>query len=100
MPFRYDLLELLVNPTVAYLLLLVGFAGLAFEAFNPGGLAPGVIGAIALVLGLYGTAQLPVTAAGVLLLLVALLRWTAKLKKEISAVASQIPPLRPSSRRT
>jgi membrane-bound serine protease (ClpP class) len=80
MPFQYDLLELLVNPTVAYLLLLVGFAGLAFEAFNPGTFAPGVIGAIALVLGLYGTAQLPVTAAGVILLLVALGFFVAELK--------------------
>src|SRR5690348_1416761 len=36
MPFQYDLLELIVNPTIAYLLLTAGFAGLAFEFFSPG----------------------------------------------------------------
>jgi membrane-bound serine protease (ClpP class) len=72
MPLHLELLQLLVNPTIASLLLLAGLAGIAIEVFNPGGIAPGVLGAIALVLGLYGTAQLPVTAAGVILLLLAL----------------------------
>lgn len=71
-PFQYELMQLLVNPTIASLLLVVGLIGLAIEIFSPGGIAPGVLGAIALVLGLYGTAQLPVTAAGVLLLALAL----------------------------
>jgi membrane-bound serine protease (ClpP class) len=72
MPFQYDLLELLVNPTIAYLLLTAGFAGIAFEFFSPGMVAPGVLGALALILGLFGTAQLPVNAAGVVLFLVAI----------------------------
>lgn len=72
MPVHYQVLQILVNPTVASLLLLVGLAGLAIELFSPGGIVPGVIGAIALVLGLYGTAQLPVTAAGVVLLVLAI----------------------------
>ena len=71
-PFQYALLQLLVNPTVASLLLLAGLVGLALELFNPGALVPGVLGALSLVLGLYGTAQLPVTAAGVILLMLAL----------------------------
>jgi membrane-bound serine protease (ClpP class) len=72
MPFHLEALQLLVNPTIASLLLLAGLAGVAIEIFSPGGIAPGVLGAIALILGLYGTAQLPVTAAGVVLLLLAL----------------------------
>jgi membrane-bound serine protease (ClpP class) len=72
MPFHLEVLQLLVNPTIASLLLLAGLAGLAIEIFSPGGIAPGVLGAIALILGLYGTAQLPVTATGVILLLLAL----------------------------
>jgi membrane-bound serine protease (ClpP class) len=72
MPFHLEALQLLVNPTVASLLLLAGLAGLAIELLSPGGIAPGVLGCIALLLGLYGTAQLPVTAAGVALLLLAL----------------------------
>ncbi|MFL5827326.1 MAG: NfeD family protein [Thermoleophilaceae bacterium] len=80
MPFQYDLLELLVNPTVAFLLLTAGFAGIAFELFNPGIVAPGALGAVALVLGLFGTSQLPVNAAGVLLLVVALVLFVLELK--------------------
>ncbi len=68
MPFAFEAIQLLVNPTVASLLLLAGVAGLAIELLAPGGMAAGVLGAIALVLGLYGTAQLPVTAAGIALL--------------------------------
>jgi membrane-bound serine protease (ClpP class) len=68
MPFVFELLEILVNPNVAYLLLLIGLVGMAIELFSPGLIAPGAIGVISFLLGLYGTAQLPVTAAGVLLL--------------------------------
>ncbi len=71
MPFRYELLQVLVNPNVAFLLLLIGFAGLALEAFAPGTLIPGAIGAVALLLGLLGTIQLPVAAIGVVLLVLA-----------------------------
>jgi len=80
MPFQYDLLELLVNPTIAYLLLTAGFAGLAFEFFSPGAVAPGVLGALALILGLFGTAQLPVNAAGVVLFLTAIVLFILELK--------------------
>jgi membrane-bound serine protease (ClpP class) len=80
MPFQYDLLELLVNPTIAYLLLTAGFAGLAFEFFSPGMVAPGVLGALALILGLFGTAQLPVNAAGVVLFLTAVVLFILELK--------------------
>jgi membrane-bound serine protease (ClpP class) len=72
MPLHLAALQLLVQPTIASLLLLAGLAGIAIEIFNPGGIAPGVLGAIALVLGLYGTAQLPVTASGVILIVLAL----------------------------
>jgi membrane-bound serine protease (ClpP class) len=69
MPLQYDLLQILVNPTVAYLLLLGGLMLLAIELFAGGGLiAPGIFGALSLILGAYGTALLPVTFVGVLLL--------------------------------
>jgi membrane-bound serine protease (ClpP class) len=73
MPFIYQVLELLVNPNVAYLLILVGILGLIIEAFSPGLIAPGTIGVISLLLGLYGSFQLPVSLAGVLLLLAGIL---------------------------
>jgi membrane-bound serine protease (ClpP class) len=72
MSFQYQVQQLLVNPTVAYLLLLAGLAGIAIEIFSPGLVGPGLFGAIALIMGLYGTAQLPVTAAGIVLLVLGL----------------------------
>jgi membrane-bound serine protease (ClpP class) len=71
MPLQYEILQILVNPTVAFLLLSVGLLGLAIELFSPGAIVPGTLGLISFLLGAYGTAQLPVTAAGILLLAVA-----------------------------
>jgi membrane-bound serine protease (ClpP class) len=71
MPFKYDVLQVLVNPNVAFLLLLVGFVGITLEFFAPGTILPGAIGAISLLLGIFGTVQLPVAAIGVVLLILA-----------------------------
>ena len=68
MPFHYEVLQLLVNPTIAFLLLLVGLVGLAIELFSPGLILPGTLGAISFVLGAFGSAQLPVTAVGIALI--------------------------------
>ena len=71
MPLQYDVLQILVDPNVAFLLLLVGMVGIALEVFSPGAIIPGATGAISLLLGLIGSAQLPVEAIGVVLLIVA-----------------------------
>ena len=71
MPFQYELLQLIVNPTIAFLLLTLGVIGLAIEVLSPGTFVPGGFGLVALLLGLYGTAQLPVRLTGVLLLVLA-----------------------------
>jgi membrane-bound serine protease (ClpP class) len=63
-----QILGLLANPNVAFLLMLIGVYGLIFEFANPGAVAPGVIGAIALILGLYALNQLPLNYAGLTLL--------------------------------
>jgi membrane-bound serine protease (ClpP class) len=71
-PFEPDALTrglgLLSNPNVAFLLMLIGIYGLIFEFSNPGIFAPGVIGVICLVLGLYALNQLPLDYAGLALL--------------------------------
>jgi membrane-bound serine protease (ClpP class) len=65
------LLHAVVSPELAFLLLLVGIFGLIFEVYNPGiGLA-GVLGAVALLLGLYGLFVLPTNWLGVLLIVLA-----------------------------
>jgi membrane-bound serine protease (ClpP class) len=70
MTFQYQVLQLLVNPTIAYLLLLVGLVGIAIEVLSPGLILPGTLGAVSFLLGAYGTAQLPVTAVGIALLVI------------------------------
>jgi len=66
--WRNRLLAAITEPTVAYLLLLVGLYGLMFEGFNPGVLFPGVIGGICLLLALYALQVLPVNYAGLALI--------------------------------
>jgi membrane-bound serine protease (ClpP class) len=68
LPLQYQLLEIIVNPNVAYLLLLAGIVGIAIELFSPGLIIPGTLGAVSFLLGLYGSAQLPVNFVGVVLL--------------------------------
>jgi membrane-bound serine protease (ClpP class) len=55
---RARLLMVLTNPSIALILLTIGVYGLLFEFMSPGAVAPGVIGALCLLLGLYGL-QLP-----------------------------------------
>ncbi|TCM84533.1 NfeD family protein [Rhodovulum steppense] len=58
------ILSVLSNPNVALVLMMVGVYGLIFEFLSPGGIGPGVIGAICLTLGLYALNQLPLDFAG------------------------------------
>jgi membrane-bound serine protease (ClpP class) len=69
MDWRTRLLAVITNPTVAYLLVLVGIYALIFEFMNPGLILPGVVGAIALLLALYALHLLPVNYAGLALML-------------------------------
>jgi len=69
MTFKERLLLLLTNPTVAYILLLLGVYGLFFELQNPGTIFPGVVGGICIILGFYALQLLPVNYAGVALIL-------------------------------
>ena len=65
-------LGLLTDPSIVYLLLLAGIGGIAFELSHPGVFAPGVVGAICLLLGGYGLNLLPVSYAGLALALLGL----------------------------
>lgn len=67
--WRTRVLAVITNPTVAYLLILVGVYALIFEFMNPGLVLPGVVGAIALLVALYALHLLPVNYAGLALML-------------------------------
>jgi membrane-bound serine protease (ClpP class) len=70
--WRTQLLSVITDPSVAYILLLVGIYGLFFEFYSPGMLLPGVVGAIALVTALFALHWLPINYAGLGLLLLGL----------------------------
>jgi membrane-bound serine protease (ClpP class) len=70
-PFKFQLLELLVNPNTVFLLFTLGLLGLGFELFHPGAILPGALGGISLIIALFGLAQLPINIAGLLLILLA-----------------------------
>ena len=68
MGWMEQLLQLLADPTVAYILLSLGSLGLFLELSNPGAILPGVVGGLFLLLALYGLGTLPVNWTGVLLI--------------------------------
>ena len=77
--WRTRLLSVITNPSVAYLLLLVGIYGLIFEGYNPGAIVPGVVGAICLLLAAYALQLLPVNYAGLALIALGVVLMIAEL---------------------
>lgn len=72
-------LDFLANPTLASLLITLGFMGLIFELANPGMIFPGVAGVIAMVLGFIGFGVMPVDTAGLVLIALALILFALEL---------------------
>ncbi|MBO6634818.1 MAG: nodulation protein NfeD [Parvibaculum sp.] len=70
--FMTQLLAVIGNPNVAFLLMMIGVYGIIFELSNPGSFGPGILGAICLLLGLYALNQLPLDYAGVALIVLGL----------------------------
>ncbi|MEQ8800203.1 MAG: NfeD family protein, partial [Salinisphaeraceae bacterium] len=66
--WRDRLLAIITNPTVAYILMMIGIYGLILEGYNPGALVPGTVGGICLLVALFAFQILPVNFAGLALL--------------------------------
>ena len=77
---RIKILNTLSDPNIAYLLMMLGFYGILFELMHPGAILPGVIGGLALLVGLFALQTLPVNYVGILLILFAMLLFILDVK--------------------
>lgn len=80
MSWRYRFLDIISNPTIAYIFLMLGIYGVFFELSNPGAILPGVVGGIFLILAFYSLQMLPINFAGLALILFAIVLFIAEIK--------------------
>jgi membrane-bound serine protease (ClpP class) len=80
MPFKYKFLSYLSDPNVAYLLMMLGIVGILFEVYSPGAIFPGVAGGISIILALYAFQTIPISFAGVSLILLGIIFFILEVK--------------------
>ncbi|MGB8656847.1 MAG: nodulation protein NfeD [Candidatus Zixiibacteriota bacterium] len=77
---RDRILDVITNPTIAYILLTLGMWGLFFELSNPGAVFPGIVGGICLILAFFALQSLPINYAGLLLMILGLILFILEVK--------------------
>lgn len=77
---RTKILKTISDPNIAYILFMIGLAGIYFELSQPGAIFPGVVGAIALILAFFAFQTLPVNIAGILLILLSAILFIMEIK--------------------
>jgi membrane-bound serine protease (ClpP class) len=80
MSWRYRFLDIISNPSIAYILLMLGIYGIFFELSTPGAILPGVVGGIFLILAFYALHMLPINFAGLALILFSFILFIAEIK--------------------
>ncbi len=75
-----ELLLIISDPNIAYILLMLGIYGILFELFSPGAVLPGVLGSISMILGLYSMNTLPINYAGAALIILAVILFLLEIK--------------------
>lgn len=80
MPWNLRILDIITDPNIAYILMLLGMYGLMFELYNPGSILPGVVGVISIVLAFFALQTLPVNFAGLILILFSMILFILELK--------------------
>lgn len=78
--WRFGLLDILTDPNIAYILMMLGMYGLFFEFYNPGSIFPGVVGGICIILAFYSFQTLPINYAGLALILFGLILFLLEIK--------------------
>jgi membrane-bound serine protease (ClpP class) len=77
---RTKILKTISDPNIAYILMMIGLAGIYFELSHPGAIFPGVVGGIALILAFFSFQTLPVNTAGILLILLSIIFFIMEIK--------------------
>ena len=80
MNFIEKILNMISDPNVAYILMMLGFYGILFELYSPSAMVPGIVGVICLILAFYAMHTLPVNYAGVALIAFAIILFILELK--------------------
>ena len=83
MTFIENLLQLLTNPNILFILLTIGIQAIFIELSNPGGWVAGFIGAVCLILAVYGLGVLPVNWFGILFLITAFILFILEVKAPV-----------------
>ncbi|HUJ88972.1 MAG TPA: nodulation protein NfeD [Syntrophorhabdales bacterium] len=78
--FKYRFLSTITDPNVAYILMMLGFYGILFEIYSPGAIFPGVIGGICLILAFYAFSSIPISFAGLGLILLGIIFFILEIK--------------------
>jgi len=78
--FRTKVLKIISDPNVAYILMMIGLAGLYFELSHPGAVLPGVVGGISIILAFFAFQTIPVNYAGFLLIILAIVFFIMEMK--------------------
>lgn len=74
------ILNVLSDPSIAYIMMMLGFYGIMFELYNPGAILPGVVGVIAIILAFYSMHTLPINYAGLALILFGIILFLLEIK--------------------
>jgi len=77
---RTKILKTISDPNIAYILMMIGLAGLYFELSHPGAIFPGVVGGIAIILAFFSFQTLPVNTAGILLIFLSIIFFILEIK--------------------
>ncbi len=74
------ILNIISDPSIAYILLMLGMYGIMFELYNPGAMLPGIVGVISLILAFYSMHSLPVNYAGLALIIFGIILFILEIK--------------------
>ena len=88
MSWRQRGLNVISDPNIAYLLMMLGMAGIFFEIYNPGAIVPGVVGGISMILALYSLETLPINYAGLLLIILSVVMFLLEIKVQSYGILS------------